>query len=304
VSTYTLGQADGDVLLIGTGSMGTALAQAVLASGRPLTVWNRTASRAAPLAHVGANVAYDLPSAVREAGVILVCVSNQAVARALLEDQAVSLGLRGKVLVQLTTGTPADARRNASWAASYSITYLDVAIIAYPRDIGTSAALLLYGGDGPAFTGLSPIVNAFGLSRYLGEDAGAPALLDAALIGFFYGSIAGYIHGLALVRAEGSDVRQYAELAAPFLAGFIANAVAETGERALTGNFADPQSSMNTHLGGIDLLVRCASKDAGIHTGVVDAIRNSFLAAIKAGRGADDIAVLVETWTAQDRRSE
>ena len=304
MTTHPADQPGGGVLLVGTGTMGTALAKAILAAGRPVTVWNRTASRAAPLAHAGATVAASLPRGVQEAGTVLVCVSNQAAARRLLEDEAVYQGLRGKVLVQLTTGTPADGRRNAEWAASRGIGYLDVAIMAYPRDVGTPAALLLYAGDHQAYTDLRPLFDAFGVCRYLGEDAGAPALVDAALIGFFYGSVVGYVHGLALVKAEGGDLRQYTELAAPFLAGFITNAVAETGDRTLAGNYADPQSSMDTHLGGIDLLVLGASKDAGVRTGVIEAIRDSFLDAIKAGKGADDIAVLTQTWAAEHNRGE
>ncbi|MFE6489970.1 NAD(P)-binding domain-containing protein, partial [Streptomyces sp. NPDC057757] len=38
------------VTLLGLGAMGTALARAWLAAGHPLTVWNRTAARAEPLA--------------------------------------------------------------------------------------------------------------------------------------------------------------------------------------------------------------------------------------------------------------
>lgn len=286
----------GQILLVGTGTMGSAIAKALLAAGQPVTVWNRTASRAAPLARDGAIVADDLREALRRAATVLVCVSNQEAARDLLEHGAVASGLRGKIVVQLTSGTPADGRRNASWAVSRGITYLDVAIMAYPRDIGTSAAVLLYAGHPAAARNVSQLLGALGESRYLGEDAGAPGLLDAALIGFFYGSITGYIHGLALIKAEGADLRQYTELAKPFLASFITKAVAETAERTLSRTFAEPQSSMDTHLGGIDSLVVAASRDAGIRTDIVEAIRNSFLAATGAGKGANDIAVLTETW--------
>ena len=45
------------VAMIGLGNMGSALAEALLANGYKLTVWNRTTSKAAPLGEAGAEVA-------------------------------------------------------------------------------------------------------------------------------------------------------------------------------------------------------------------------------------------------------
>jgi hypothetical protein len=63
----------------------------------------------------------------------------------------------------------------------------------------------------------------------------------------------------------------------------------------------DAQSSMHTHLGGIDLLVVGSSREAGIDYAVMDAIKDFFRSAVDAGRGDDDIAVLLEVATAEDR---
>jgi hypothetical protein len=83
-------------------------------------------------------------------------------------------------------------------------------------------------------------------------------------------------------------------ISGPFFSRFIANAVTETGERLTERRYGEPQSSLDTHLGGIDLLVLGASREAGIDTGVVTAIRDSFAAAVAAGHGADDIAILAD----------
>ncbi|MFD0788504.1 NAD(P)-binding domain-containing protein, partial [Micromonospora azadirachtae] len=45
------------IAVLGTGRMGTAIAHRLLASGHPLTVWNRTAARTEPLRRFGAAVA-------------------------------------------------------------------------------------------------------------------------------------------------------------------------------------------------------------------------------------------------------
>lgn len=282
------------VTLIGTGTMGSALARALLAAGHPVTAWNRTPARAAPLASAGASIADSPAAAVQASDLVLMCVSDQAAARALLSDDSLTGLLRGRTLVQLTTGTAADGRRNATWAGSRGIGYVDVAILAYPREIGTSSAEIFYCGPSSTASGLESVLAALGRTHLLGEDAGRAAVVDAALIAFFYGTLAGFLQCVALASAEGMAIDDLLELTGPFFSRFIANAVAETGERIARRDYGDPQSSMATHLGGIDLLVLGSSRDAGIDVRVVTAIRDTFVRAVSAGHGGDDIAVLAE----------
>ena len=288
------GRARSPVTVIGTGTMGSALARALLAAGHPVTAWNRTPVRAAPLASAGASIADDPAVAVQASDLVLMCVSDQAAAHALLSGGSLADLLRDRTLVQLTTGTAADGRRNAAWAASRGIGYVDAAILAYPREIGTDGAEIFYCGPGATAPGLEPVLAALGNAHFLGEDAGRAAVVDAALIAFFYGTLAGFLHCAALATAEGMAVSDLLELTGPFFARFIANAVAETGERMVRRDYREPQSSMDTHLGGIDLLVLGSSRDAGIDVSVVTAIRDTFVRAVSAGHGSDDIAVLAE----------
>ncbi len=280
------------VTVIGTGVMGSALARALLAAGHQVTVWNRTRSRALPLQAAGATVAGSLADAVRGSDLVIMCVSHQAAAGDLLSDRALTDLLRGRTLVQMTTGTPADGRRNAAWAQPLGIGYVDAAILAYPREIGTSDAEIFYCGPAARAPGLEPALRALGTARFVGDDAGQASVVDAALIAFFYGTMAGFLQCVSLATAEGVAVGDLLRLTGPFFSRFIANAVTETGERIAERRYGEPQSSLDTHLGGIDLLVLGSSRDAGLDTGVVTAIRDWFARAVAAGHGADDIAVL------------
>jgi 3-hydroxyisobutyrate dehydrogenase-like beta-hydroxyacid dehydrogenase len=282
------------VTVIGTGTMGSALVRALLAGGHPVTAWNRTPARAAPLVSAGASIAEDPAAAVRASDLVLMCVSDQAAADALLSSGSLADLLRDRTLVQLTTGTAADGRRNASWASSRGIGYVDAAILAYPREIGTGGAEIFYCGPGATAAGLGSVLAALGRAHFVGEDAGRAAVVDAALITFFYGTLAGFLHCAALATAEGMAITDLLELTGPFFSRFIANAVTETGERIARRDYREPQSSMDTHLGGIDLLVLGSSRDARIDVGVVTAIRDTFVRAVSAGHGGDDIAVLAE----------
>jgi 3-hydroxyisobutyrate dehydrogenase-like beta-hydroxyacid dehydrogenase len=282
------------VTVIGTGNMGSALARAMLVAGNQVTVWNRTRSRTDPLRTVGAVVADSLPGAVEASDVVIMCIADQSACEVLLSDRSLTEALRGKVLVQLTTTTPADSRRNAAWADRLGIRYVDGAIMAYPRDIGTEDAVILICGPAASSADLQETLRALGSPRFVGNDAGRAQVVDAALIGFFYSTIVGYIHGATLATAEGLTIEEFIELSRPFFSGFITRAVTETGQRITSRRYDAPQSSMDTHLGGIEGLVLGSSRDAGIETGVVAAIRDSFVRAIAVGRGHEDIACLAE----------
>jgi 3-hydroxyisobutyrate dehydrogenase-like beta-hydroxyacid dehydrogenase len=285
------------VTVVGAGVMGSAIARALLAGGHSVTVWNRTVSRAEPLRDAGAELADSLADGIRAGGVTVMCVANRAATTELLENPEVLEALRGQTLVQLTTGTPADGCRGAAFAEAHDIAYINGAIMAYPRTIGTDSAVILYSGAEAAFRAHEALLGDLGRAQYVGLDAGRPAVIDAALIAFFYGTLAGFLHGATLTRAEGIAIDQYLELARPFFATFISDAVQETGERIVARNYADAESSMRTHLGGIDLLVVGASREAEIDFAIMAAIRDSFARAITAGRGDEDIACLIEVAT-------
>jgi len=95
------------------------------ANGHHVTVWNRTAARAEPLREAGAAVAPDLATAVGASPVVLVCVDDYAVTRQLLAQSDVRPVLGGRVLVQLSTGRPQEARDLQAWISASAAEYLD-----------------------------------------------------------------------------------------------------------------------------------------------------------------------------------
>ena len=77
------------IAFIGLGIMGSPMARRLLAAGYPLTVWNRTASRAEPLQAEGASVAASPAEAVREAGVVITMLADPAAVREVIGGIAV-----------------------------------------------------------------------------------------------------------------------------------------------------------------------------------------------------------------------
>ncbi|PZG49752.1 6-phosphogluconate dehydrogenase [Spongiactinospora gelatinilytica] len=197
------------VTVLGLGAMGRALAEATLAAGHPTTVWNRSADKAADLVDRGAVRAATVAEAVGAAPVVIACVLDQPVLCEILDPAADALA--GRALVNLTNGTPDEARRMAEWVAGHGADYLDGGIMAVPPMIGEPGALILYSGSREVFDRHRTVLDVLAEGDHLGADPGLAALYDLALLGGMYGMFAGARHAAALVATVGGDPVRFVE---------------------------------------------------------------------------------------------
>ncbi|MEU8614052.1 NAD(P)-binding domain-containing protein, partial [Actinoplanes sp. NPDC048791] len=209
--------------ILGTGAMGTALAETLLDAGLPTVVWNRDPRRAQPLAGRGAIPAGTVEKAVTGDGAVVVCLFDHRSVHDVLDP--VAAALTGRALINLTTTTPAESRELAAWAAGHGIAYLDGAILAVPAMIGGPGSAIFYAGAEAVFNEQRDLLDRWGESTFFGADAGLAALHDMAMLTGMYTMVAGFLHGAAMLAAEGVPAAEFARLQAPFLA-------------AMTGSFA------------------------------------------------------------------
>src|SRR5918992_1290306 len=114
-------QMKNEVSVIGLGAMGSALARALLHNGHRVTVWNRTGAKAEPLVRDGAVLAPSAAAAISASPIVVVCVDDYEVTKKILDTREVAPSLAGRVLVQLSTGSPQDARDCEAWARERSV---------------------------------------------------------------------------------------------------------------------------------------------------------------------------------------
>jgi 3-hydroxyisobutyrate dehydrogenase-like beta-hydroxyacid dehydrogenase len=281
----SMGESQKHVGVLGLGRMGAALAGALLGAGHDVSVWNRSPLKAGPLLDRGARLAVT-PAEAASADVVLSCLSTYDTQRPVLEAAS------PKVLVNLTSGTPEQARGVAKWAASEGIDYVDGVIMAVPQGIGTPAAQILYGGSEPAFAAQRDVLEVLGAPVFLGEDAGLPALYDLALLGMMWSTMAGYLHALALVGTEGVTPEQFEPMASAWqsaVGGFLPG----IGEQVASGDYTTDVSALDINAAGLGLLVE-TSRAQGISTAVPAVLRELFDRAVAAGHGAHAIASVIE----------
>ena len=96
------------VAVLGLGTMGHGMAANLLKAGFSITVWNRTQSKAEPLAHLGATVARSPAHAAENASIVVAMLSDDAASRAawLGQDAALAAMPAGSIAVECSTLSP------------------------------------------------------------------------------------------------------------------------------------------------------------------------------------------------------
>jgi len=260
--------------------MGHAIASAFVAAGHPTTTWNRTAARPTP---DGAVRARDVADAVAASKVVVVCLLDYDAVRSVLTPLASVLG--GRLVVNVTSGSPDAARELASWAASHGIDYTDSAIMTPTVSIGTPSAVILH--SGLSTDALAPLG---GTQTYLGTDPGRAAAFDVALLDIFWTSVSGVVHAFAMARAENITATELAPLARG-ISDLLPLVIDSHSVRLEEGNHGGDFSNIHSAAAGMAHIIETA-ESRGIDASVLKAAHALARQAIDAGHGADGVSRL------------
>ncbi|MET8684343.1 NAD(P)-binding domain-containing protein [Streptomyces sp. NPDC004732] len=284
------------VSVLGLGLMGTALASALIKAGHPTTVWNRTESKTGPLVAQGATPAATARDAVTAGGPggpggpVIVCLTTNDNVRALLEPEAEALA--GRTVVNLTNGTPGQARELADWAAAHGITYIDGGIMAVPQMIATPGAYILYSGtDEAAFATHRETLSALADTKWVGTDPGLAALYDLSLLTGMYGMAMGVAQAFALTGSEGLDPRDFAPLLTDWVIAMVHGNVSGMAEGLATGQHVTDVSNLAMNREAFPNFT-AAFAEQGLRTDLFDPFQDLLDRAVEQGHGADGFSRL------------
>lgn len=273
------------ITFLGLGTMGTALAGAAIEASLDVTVWNRTASRAEPLVARGAATASSATTAIAGAELVVICLLDYPSVRAVLDT---AVPLRGKTILNLTNGTPEQARSLAAWAEAEGAAYLGGGIMAIPPMIGRPDALILLSGSPAAHAAAREALASFGSSRYLGGDPGFAALYDLALLTAMYGMFGGYLHGTALLRADGVPAAGFIELVQPWLAAMQAGLPEMARQIDADDHGREVGSNLAMQAAAYSNLID-ATRARKLSTDLVEPMQRLLQKAVETGHGGHDI---------------
>ena len=223
---------------IGTGVMGAQMCGHLLAKGYPVTVFNRTKSKADSLLAAGAKWADSPQQVAQQSNVIFSIVGYPADVRSIIlgEDGALAGCEAGNVLVDMTTSEPALAIEIAQAAAKRGVQSVDAPVSG--GDVGAREARLsiMIGGDEATVDRLMPCLEAMGKTVVYQGGPGSgqhTKMVNQTLIAT---NIIGVCEALLYAKQAGLDIDQVLKSVASGAAGSWS--LSNYGPRILQGDFA------------------------------------------------------------------
>lgn len=221
---------------------------------------------------------------------MVVCLTTYPVVREVLDPAGDALS--GRVLVNLTNGTPQQAREAAAWASDHGVGYVDGGIMAVPQMIAQPEALLLYSGSPDAFETHGPELECLGPSRFLGDDPGSASLYDLALLGGMYGMLGGFFHSIALVGTEEVPATDFTSLLVPWLNAMVGT-LPGLAEEIDAGDYRSDANGLDVNRDAIVNLLR-ARRDQGIGVDLLAPLEALIDRRVADGHGAESLSSLIE----------
>jgi 3-hydroxyisobutyrate dehydrogenase-like beta-hydroxyacid dehydrogenase len=283
-----------DVSVIGMGLMGSALGKAFLDKGSEVTVWNRTESKCGPLLKQGAQAAPTVADAIAASSLSVICISDYHATNSLLAPEEVRHALSGKTIVQLSTGTPQEARDSVRWMTDEDAAYLDGAILAFPRTIGTPEATILVSGSHSVFEKNEETLGKLGSIVFVGEEIGLASTNDTAGLSFFMATLMGFFHGALIFESEGLSVEDFlalAEWAIPVLSAEFR----QITDRIKSGDYDQTDAEINGWAATANHLIQ-VSRENQISSDVPKLLSKILQEALSSGHEKHDIAALMEVF--------
>lgn len=279
------------VALLGTGAMGVAIGRNILRGGYELTVWNRTASKANPLAAAGASIATAPAQAVKDADIVIAVLLDDAASRAVwLGDYAAMEALsKQAVIVECGTLSVKWIEELAAYADGHGVMLLDAPLVGSHTVAAAGELEILVGGRAEALTLAREVLQTFGSVQHVGKigQGATLKLVSNLLLG---AQVAALAESIAIAKRAGLDADVLRDrLIQPHLGGGELQVIAE---KMLNEDFSTTYS--------LPVMVKdlryglALAADLGIDTPTAQRAADWFKQALAANLAEEDIAAIIK----------
>jgi 3-hydroxyisobutyrate dehydrogenase len=258
-----------------------------------VSVWNRTAERAAPLAADGARVAGSAAEAVEGAEAVLVMLFDADAVLAVLDE--VADAARGSVILQTSTIGVEGARRLARFAEERGLEVLDAPVLGTKKPAEDGTLVGLVSGPPELRERARPVMEAYaGRILVVGDEVGGASALKLAVNSWVAGAAALTAQAIALTRGLGLDGRLFLEA----IGGSPSDSpFAQLKGKAILAGDWSPSFAVDNVAKDLQLIA-AAAEETGVATGLLDAVLAVYREASGSGHGQDDMAAVYTVFRA------
>jgi 3-hydroxyisobutyrate dehydrogenase len=203
------------VAFLGLGVMGYPMAGHLAAAGHRVTVYNRTAARAAEWVktHGGASAATPA-AATAGAELVFACVGNDDDLRSITvgADGAFAGMKRGAIFIDHTTASAAVARELAEAADGRGVGFVDAPVSGGNLGAINGALTVMCGGEAASFEAARPVAMAFAKAMTLLGPSGSGQLAKMVNQIAIAGLVQGLSEAIAFGQRAGLDMKAVLEV--------------------------------------------------------------------------------------------
>lgn len=274
------------IALLGTGLLGSGMVRHFVNAGTPVTVWNRTESKARALEREGARFAASPAEAARQADHIHFVLPDDRIVDGILDQIAPSLQPNAIVIDHSTT-LPEGTKRRFEQMSSRGIRFLHAPVFMSPQMATDGTGLMLVSGPRREFDEVrSELEGMTGELWDLGERpdlAAAYKLFGNCMLFAISGGLADVI---AMARANAIDPIEALSVFSKFQAG---NIIQGRGPRMARGDVMPPSFEVAMARKDVRLMMEAAKQEPLI---VLPNIAKRMDEVIAAGGGDKDLAAI------------
>jgi 3-hydroxyisobutyrate dehydrogenase len=286
-----------NIAFFGLGTMGAGMARRLLAAGFLVTIYNRSADKAAEFAREGAVVARSPRDAARRADIVVSMVVDDEASRGMWlgDDGALSSVPLGAVLIESSTLSVEWVRKLAGAAKEHDCELLDAPVTGSKPQAAAGELCFLVGGADDALDKARPVLEAMSRAIVHVGPTGSGALLK--LINNFLCGVqaASLAEGMAMIEKGGLDREKAIEI---LTGGAPGSPIIKTLSARMAARDYSPNFSLR--LMAKDLMYAAAQgKGFGIDSAMAGAALEVFQAAITDGEGERDLSAVVEQFRAK-----
>lgn len=196
------------VAVVGTGSMGGAVARTLAENGLPLTLWNRSRQRAADLAQELGAALVDTPAQAAAGADVLITMlaDGPAVEQVYLgPDGIVSGAGPGLIACEMSTVQPDLSRRLAGVLRPRGADLIDAPVSGSVSVARAGALTVMVGGDPDTLERARPVLQALGSNVFWLGDVGSGAVMKLSVNSLVHGLNQALAEALVLAERAGVD---------------------------------------------------------------------------------------------------
>jgi 3-hydroxyisobutyrate dehydrogenase-like beta-hydroxyacid dehydrogenase len=282
------------ISILGTGLMGSAMANGLLSAGHEVTVFNRTAAKVAPLVARGAAAAETAAEAIAASACTIVVLFDGAGTRELLLSDATRPALKGALLLSVAATSPDEIAELANDVADAGGNLAEVNVTVYPDQVTERTGHFIVASDSEHAALWTTVLSELGPKvHHVGALGNASKAELALWLSYMFQTV-----------SVAYSVAAFDKLGLPM--DVVLSALTENPTLTITGaEHLVPQMARRTYtseMWSVDNFAASTpmiidfAKGLGLPTRLFEEISDIYAKASALGHGGEDVAAIYETF--------